>query len=33
MLISFLIPAILFEYGGKRNSHHIKKTVEQHTSQ
>ena len=24
MLISFLIPSILFEYGGKRNSHHIK---------
>ena len=30
MLISFLIPSILFEYGGKRNSHHIK-TMEQHT--
>ena len=25
MLISFLIPSILFEYGGKRNAHHIKK--------
>ena len=24
MLFSFLIPSILFEYGGKRNSHHIK---------
>ena len=24
MLISFLIPSILFEYGGKRNSYHIK---------
>ena len=24
MLISFLIPSILFECGGKRNSHHIK---------
>ena len=31
MLISFLIPSILFEYGGERNSHHIKKTG-QHTS-
>ena len=24
MLIPLLIPSILFEYGGKRNSHHIK---------
>ena len=24
MLIAFLIHSILFEYGGKRNSHHIK---------
>ena len=24
MLISFLIPSILFEYGGNMNSHHIK---------